>query len=239
MEETMNFNVAFMFVALKAAAVKIPLTLTLAVVPLLWGAVFGLAIALVRFFRVRFLAFLFRWVVTTVKGIPVVLLLLVLYVWLAYTYDPLMHALGLPFTFKALDKALIAITALSVYASVALSEAFRGALASVPKGQYDAGYAAGLSTVQLLVRIVLPQALPVSLPVAGNILIMLTKAAALASLVSVVDVMNAAVIAASTNYRFLEAYVAAALIYWALCVIIERVFTALEKMSGATIRAVV
>jgi L-cystine transport system permease protein len=55
--------------------------------------------------------------------------------------------------------------------------------------------------------------------------------------VSVVDVMNAAVIAASTNYRFLEAYVAAALIYWALCVIIERVFIALEKFSASTIRA--
>ncbi|GHT80087.1 hypothetical protein FACS1894130_10640 [Spirochaetia bacterium] len=85
----------------------------------------------------------------------------------------------------------------------------------------------------------LPQAIPVSLPMMSNVLIGLTKAVALASMVAVVDVMNAAVIAATTNYRFLEAYVAAAIIYWAICFIIERVFFALEKISGQKIRAAV
>jgi L-cystine transport system permease protein len=225
-----------MLTALGAAASKIPVTLTLALYPLRIGMVFGLAIALVRFFRVPIAAPLFRALVTVVKGIPVVLLLLVFYVVCAFTFDPFMHSLGLKATFKTLNKAIIFVAALSVYSSIGLSEVFRGALASVKKGQYDAGYAMGLTNAQVLARIVLPQALPVSLPMMGNILIALTKAVALASVVAVVDVMNAAVIAATSNYRFLEAYVAAAIVYWGICLVIERVFLILERITGNTIR---
>jgi L-cystine transport system permease protein len=113
---------------------------------------------------------------------------------------------------------------------------FRGALASVKKGQYDAGYAMGLTKAQVLLRIVLPQAIPVSLPMKGNIFIALIKSVALASIVAVIDVMTAAVITANSNYRFLEAYVAAAIVYWGICFVIERIFLALEKITGTTIR---
>jgi L-cystine transport system permease protein len=225
-----------MLTALRAAASKIPVTVALAVIPLLIGTAAGLLIALARFFRIRVLAVFFRWLVTVVKGIPVVLLLLVFYVISAGVYDPLMTALGLSFTFKGLNKALIAVAALSVYASIGLSEAFRGALASVKRGQYDAGFAVGLTKIQVLTRIALPQAVPVSLPMMCNILIALTKAAALASMVAVVDVMNAAVIAATGNYRFLEAYTAAALVYWGICLVFERIFSILEKVYARKMR---
>jgi L-cystine transport system permease protein len=232
----MNFSFSFMLTALSAAASKIPVTIVLAICPLAIGIVFGLLIALVRFFRVRVLASLFRALVTIIKGVPVVLLLLVFYVVCAFMYDPFMRSLGLPFTFKVLNKASIFVAALSVYSSIGLSEVFRGALASVKKGQFDAGYAMGLTKAQVLTRIVLPQALPVSLPMMGNILIALTKAVSLASVVAVVDVMNAAVITATSNYRFLESYIAAAIVYWGICLVIERVFLALEKITGNTIR---
>jgi L-cystine transport system permease protein len=232
----MNFSFPFMLTALGAASSKIPVTLVLALCPLAIGIVFGLFIALIRFFHVRVFSSLFRALVTVVKGVPVVLLLLLFYVVCAFTYDPFMRSLGLAFTFKTLNKAIIFVAALSVYSSIGLSEVFRGALSSVKKGQYDAGYAMGLTKAQVLTRIVLPQALPVSLPMMGNILIALTKAVALASVVAVVDVMNAAVITATSNYRFLEAYVAAAIVYWGICLVIERVFLRLEKITGNTIR---
>jgi L-cystine transport system permease protein len=225
-----------MLVALKVAASKIPVTVSLALISLLIGIVFGLLIALARFFRVRFLAVIFRWLVTIVKGIPVVLLLLVFYVLAATVYDPLMASLGLSFTFRSLNKAIIAVAAFSVYSSIGLSEVFRGALASVRKGQYDAGFAMGLTRVQVLTRIVLPQAFPVSLPMMSNILIALTKAVALASMVAVIDVMSAAVITANSNYRFLEAYVAAAIVYWGICLVIERSFGFLEKTAARKMR---
>ncbi|MDR1353319.1 MAG: amino acid ABC transporter permease [Treponema sp.] len=231
----MNFSFSFLLTALAAASAKIPVTLLLSTAPMLAGCAIGLGIALVRFFRLPVLAFLFRWGVTIVKGIPVVLILLVFYVWTAVFYEPVMGFFGVTAAFKNLNKALIAIAALSVYAVVGLSEAFRGGLAAVRKGQFDAAFAAGLDLRQTLLRVILPQALPASLPMMGNIFIALTKAAALASMVSVIDVMNAAVISANNNYRFLEAYIAAALIYWMICIIIEKLFFALEKyFAGKT-----
>jgi L-cystine transport system permease protein len=225
-----------MLVALRAAAEKIPVTVTLALIPLFIGLIGGFFVALARFFRIRGLAFIFRWLTTVIKGVPVVLLLLIFYVVTASLYDPFMSFLGLSLSFKGLNKAIIAVAALSVYSTVGLSEVFRGALASVKKGQYDAAYAMGLTKPQVLRRIVLPQAIPVSLPMMCNILTALTKAAALASMVAVVDVMNAAVITATTNYRFLEAYVAAAIVYWVLCLVIERIFSTLEKAAARKIR---
>ncbi|MDR1788453.1 MAG: amino acid ABC transporter permease [Treponema sp.] len=225
----MNFSFSFLLTALRAGAAQIPVTLAAALIPLLIALVPGLLIALARFFRVRVLGRLCRWLVTVVKGIPVLLILMVFYLFCALNFDPLMRALGLPFTFRQTDKLWIAAASLSIYAAVGLSEAFRGALESVARGQFDAAYAMGLSPAQTLMRIVLPQALPVSLPIICNILVMLVKAAAIASLVGVIDVMNGAVIAAAGSYRFLEAYAAAALIYWALCFTIERAFRWMES----------
>lgn len=225
----MNFSFSFFLTALAAGAEKIPVTLFLSALPMLAGSITGLAAALIRFFRVPVLSFLVRWLVTIIKGVPVVLVLLVFYVWAALFYEPAAALFGIKASFKNLDKTLIAAAALSVYASAGLCEAFRGGLASVRRGQFDAAYASGLNPGQTLRRIVLPQALPAALPMMGNVCIALTKAAALASMVSVIDVMNAALISAGSSYRFLEAYAAAALIYWGICAAIGAVCSALEK----------
>jgi L-cystine transport system permease protein len=71
----------------------------------------------------------------------------------------------------------------------------------------------------------------------SNITLALVKAVAIASVVSVVDVMTAAVVEASESYRFLEAYVAAAIIYWVICVVIERIFIITEKKFNLKMKA--
>jgi L-cystine transport system permease protein len=233
----MDFSFSFLFEALRAGASAIPTTLLVAILPLVVGAFLGLLVALARFFSVRGLHHVLRWIVTIIKGIPVVLILLVLYVAMAGIFDPVMQSLGLDFTFRNMHKEIVAMVAFLIYASTALSEAFRGALASVGKGQFEAGYAAGLTRTQLLIRIILPQALPVSLPMVSNITLALIKAVAIASVVSVVDVMTAAVVAASESYRFLEAYVAAAIIYWVICVVIEQAFGIAEKRFNRKMKA--
>ncbi|EAC9481356.1 amino acid ABC transporter permease, partial [Listeria monocytogenes] len=73
------------------------------------------------------------------------------------------------------------------------------------------------------------QAWPISLPMFSNLLISLVKASALASMVSVVDVFAAAKITAQQNYRFLEAYVAVAIIYWLISLVIEKGAQLLEN----------
>jgi L-cystine transport system permease protein len=233
----MDFSFTYLLEALKAGAAAIPTTLLIAFIPLILGAGLGLLVALARFFSVRVLGTVLRWLVTIIKGIPVVLILLVLYIAMAGAFDPFMQSLGSDLTFRDTNKAIVAMVAFLIYASTALSEALRGALASVGKGQFEAGYAAGLTRTQLLTRIVLPQALPVSLPMVSNITISLVKAVAIASVVSVIDVMTAAVVSMANSYRFLEAYVAAAIIYWVICVVIERLFSITEKRFNLKMKA--
>ena len=108
----------------------------------------------------------------------------------------------------------------------------RTSLQSVGVGQYEAGYSVGLTTGQILRRIVLPQALPVAVPLVGSHFISLIKGSAIASLISVVEVINATVYEANGNYKFLEAYVAAGIIYWVLCMGVERLTAWLEARVG-------
>lgn len=61
-----------------------------------------------------------------------------------------------------------------------------------------------------------------SIPVLGNIITNLIKGSSLVSAVSVVDLLNAVLIKSQTNYKYLEAYIAAAIVYWPVCTAITQ-----------------
>jgi L-cystine transport system permease protein len=232
----MNFDFFFMLEALLGAVERIPITLYIATVSVFVGLVFGLLIALLRFYEVKVIAPLLKWVITLTKGIPVILLLLVFYIIMVTTYNDVMASLGLQYVFRDFNTAYIAIAALSVMASTGMSEAFRGSLSAVDRSQFDAAYAMGLTKRQTIVRIILPQMVPVSIPIVGNLYIGMLKGAALASTVSVVDVLDGAISKARINYRYFEAYTAAGLVFWGLAVIIERIFYTIERQSKSRLR---
>jgi L-cystine transport system permease protein len=89
-----------------------------------------------------------------------------------------------------------------------------------------------MTTSQALRRFVLPQAIPEALPNLCNNLTASVKSSALAFTISVVDMLNGALLAATHNYRYSEAYCAAAVLYWVLCFAIERSVGVLEKRVG-------
>ncbi|MDR2070797.1 MAG: ABC transporter permease subunit [Treponema sp.] len=232
----MNFDFFFMLEAMLGAVERIPVTLYIATVSVIVGLVFGLLTALLRFYEVRIIAPLLKWVITLTKGIPVVLLLLVFYIIMVTTYNDFMASLGQNYVFRDFNTAYIAIAALSVMSSTGMSEAFRGSLTAIDRSQFDAAYAMGLTKRQALGRIILPQIVPVSIPIVGNLYIGMLKGAALASIVSVVDILNGAILKAGINYRYFEAYVAAGLVFWGLAVIIEKIFYTIERQSKSTLR---
>lgn len=225
----MKIDFPFILVALKAAIHYIPTTLVIAFVPLLLGMVFGLIIAIIRFYNVPVIAKVLKYLVTIIKGIPVVLMLLVAYLMASDLFDKLATSLHWSLRFKDVNRGWIGIFVLTIVATVGLSEIFRGALAAIKPGQFDAAYAIGLTKRQTLRRIIIPQVFPIALPMITSLLIGLVKASALVSMISVVDVLNGALITATGNYNFLEAYIAAAIIYWAISIIIERLSGVAEK----------
>ncbi|MBU3154533.1 amino acid ABC transporter permease [Clostridium estertheticum] len=225
----MEFNFDFMLVALKAAIKFLPVSLVLAFIPLLVGIVLGTFIAIARVFKVKVLWKVCQIYVVIIKGIPVVLLLLIMYFGLIQGFDGLAVLFHLRIRSKDINLIYIAIIAFSINAIATISEIIRGGLMSVDKGQYEASYSVGMTKTQTLWRIVLPQIFPVAVPMLCNSFIGLFKGSSVAFLISVTDVMNGALITATGNYLFLEAYVAAAIVYWVVCIIIERGSCILEN----------
>jgi len=89
----------------------------------------------------------------------------------------------------------------------------------------------GLSRFQAFIRIVLPQAIVVGLPNFANSLIGLMKEGSLAYTIGLIDIMGEGTLIIARNYgsRALETYIALALIYWAITVLIEKSFGKLER----------
>jgi polar amino acid transport system permease protein len=141
--------------------------------------VFGLAIALGRRFGPKWLRMLLAGIVNLVRSVPTLLTVVFLY-------------LALPFAGITLSAFASVLLGIAVMQIVFFSEAFRGALAAVGPGQFDAAYACGLRTATVLRRVVLPQAAVVSAPGFASSLVLLIQNTSIASAVAVNDMIGAA-----------------------------------------------
>lgn len=96
------------------------------------------------------------------------------------------------------------------------AELVRGAIQSVPRGQWEAAYSLSMSPWRRMRRIILPQALAIMLPAWGNLLIELLKSTALVSLISVADLMFEAKQINSSTFLSAQAFGTALIIYYLL-----------------------
>jgi polar amino acid transport system permease protein len=137
-------------------------------------------------------------------------------------------------TFKALglwgffrDAFNCAVLTFTLNTAAYQAEIFRGAIRSVPRGQWEAARALGLHWTPLLWKVVFPQAAIVALRPLGNELILLIKASAVASIVTVLDLMGETRRAFSRSYD-LSIYLYAAVLYLILVETIRRVWNRLD-----------
>lgn len=96
------------------------------------------------------------------------------------------------------------------------AELVRGAIQSVPKGQWEAAYALSMSPAKRMRRIILPQAIGIMLPPWGNLLIELLKGTALVSLISVADLMFQAKQINASTFLSAQSFGIALVIYYIL-----------------------
>jgi polar amino acid transport system permease protein len=109
-----------------------------------------------------------------------------------------------------------AVLALSAFKAAHVGEIARGAIGSIPRGQTDAGKAIGLTFVQRLAWVILPQAVRRFLPPWINSVTYTVKGSSLVSLVGIVDLMLAAQQVIGRTYEPMPVYVLAALMYFAI-----------------------
>lgn len=124
-----------------------------------------------------------------------------------------------------------AIVALGLLHGAGLSELMRSAYEAVDRGQREAAVSIGLSGFQAFYRIIFPQALVVALPGLGNSIVSLLKDGALAYSIGVIDITGRATYLISKNLGgyVVETYLALALLYWMLSLLVQKGFGAWEN----------
>ncbi|RTE10152.1 amino acid ABC transporter permease [Paenibacillus whitsoniae] len=225
----MKIDPGFIWTAFVQLLSALPTTLMITVVSVFFGFLIGTASALIRLYRVPFLHYLATAYVTFIRGTPMLMHLLLIYFGLPMVIDGTAAALGLSFRAASIPMIGFAFISFSITAGAYLSEVVRSGIGAIDRGQMEAAHSIGMTTPQALRRIILPQALAVSLPNLSNSLIGMLHGSTLAFTVSVVEINAKAQIVATTNWKFFEAYIAAALLFWGITFLIERAAGLLER----------
>lgn len=219
------FDSAYFYSTFFILIYALPLTFLLALGSFFIGGFLGFCFALARLFELRFVSGFLVLYVSFFRGTPLLVQLFMFY----YGLPIFFQSQGIDLDFHNADALIYALVVFSLYASAYLCEVFRAALLSVDKGQIEAAYSLGMSRTQALWRIILPQAFMITLPNLLNFFVLQVKNTALASIITVPELMGLADIESGRSSKFLEVYLMVALIYWGLCVALEAVFARLEK----------
>ncbi len=205
---------------------KLPITLELAIVAMIISLVVGLILAVVRIKKIIVLEQLAKIFLSIIRGTPMIIQLYVAY----YGIPIILQAFGVDSTVvREVPKIFYAFLALGIYQSAFTSETIRAAFLSVNKGEIEAAQAMGMSYPQILFRVIIPESAEVAVPGLVNSLIGLIKGTSLAFACGVIEITAQAQIIAGRSYRYLEGYVALAIIYWVITFIIENLLKILEK----------
>lgn len=226
----------FMLDNFSIIATGIQYTLMIAVVSIIFGTIIGLLTALCRMYKVPVVSQIANIYIAVIRGTPLMIQILVVYYGIPRFLNWINYQYGTGFDVNSIPAMYFMYFCFSLYMGSYLSELIRGCIASVDPGQMEACYSVGMSTAQGMVRVVLPQALVSALPNFGNQFIGLIKDASLAFAVSIPEILGQAKILAGRTSKFLEAYLDAAIIYFIICLIFQKILTIIEKKSNRHVR---
>jgi len=218
LETFLNWDVMVSSFPLLLSGLKI--TLLLGIISVVAGLAFGLMIALTRLYAVRPARVVAKIYIDLFRSIPLLVLLIVIYY-------------ALPFLGIRLSAFLSAACALTLVSAAYTAEIYRAGIEAIPKGQFEASQALGLSHRHMMSDVILPQAIKIVIPPLTNNCINVIKDTALASVVAMPDLLKQA-----TQAQALEAnptpLIVAAIMYiallWPLVLLVGR----LEKKFRTT-----
>lgn len=197
--DLLNFDVirSYGYVLLQGLGNTILLTLIVIVL----AGLLAIPLALVRTSRVWALRLPFEAFVEIIRGTPLILQLFYVY----YV---------LPSAGVQLDPFAAAVVALTMNYTAYLSEVYRGGIKSIPEGQRNAAAALGMTPMKAFIRIILPQAFKVVTPTLGNYFIALFKDTALASVVTVNELLYTGNLVSSSTYQYFTVYTVTGILYF-------------------------
>lgn len=209
-------------------------TIYISIIAMLLAMLVGLVVALMngsRFRLLRALSALYVWVV---RGTPLLVQLVIIYLGLAasgiYTFSDVTVA-GI--TVAGVIQA--AILTLVIHEGAYISEIVRAGIQGVDKGQMEAGLALGLTRGRTMGGIILPQSLRFMVPPLGNTFNGLMKATSILSIIGVSDVFLVTQAISASTFRTFEIFLVAAAYYLALTTVWAYVQSRIERRLDAKV----
>ena len=198
-------------------------TLLLSVVAVFCALFLGCLVCLLRLSNFKMIRFIATGYVEIIRGVPLLLQLLLVYVLLG----PTKISLGSFFTTEVIS----CILTLFINSSAYTSEIFRSGIQAVDKGQMEAGRALGMTKWEVMLKVILPQGIKNSLPSIGNELIMIIKETSLAVSIdaSIGELMSVRKNITGSTYINLPPYIIVAMIYFCVTFSLSKLVGLIEK----------
>ena len=193
-------------------------TVGLSLIAFIGGGIVGLMLLVLRLSKVRGSDAFVGGYVQLFQGTPLLMQLFLAYFGIAL--------------FGIKTSAWVAASvALTLYTSAFLAEIWRGCVAAIPKGQWEASGSLAMSFSEQLRYIVLPQAIKIAIPPTVGFLVQVIKGTALASVIGFIELTKAGTMIANATFKPFVVYSCVALMYFVLCFPISLYAKHLEKKT--------
>lgn len=207
---------AFSWINLRFLLDGLWVTIQVSVVSIIFSMILGGIAGTVRYSNIPILSKVVGIIVDIIRNLPLLLIIF-------FTY------FALPQIGIKLNIFWAAVAALTIFESAMLSEIFRAGLNAVPSGQTEAGMSSGLTYVQTLTMIVMPQAFKSMLPAILSQLISLIKDTSLAVIISLPELThNAKIIYGQNTNYVIPMFIAMTAMYFFVCYLLSVVSNLLE-----------
>lgn len=192
-------------------------TVALTIISILGGSLVGSIIMLLRVVPFKPAQVLAISYINFFQGTPVLGQLLIIF-------------FGIPlFTGTEVSAWTAAIVAFSLFSGAYLGEIWRGSIEAIPKTQWEASASIGLSTIEQLRYVIIPQAFRMSVPPTVGFWVHLVKDTSLASIIGFIELTRAAQIMNAATFRPMTVYLTIAFVYFLICFALTRLSARLEK----------
>ncbi len=196
------------------------MTIPLTVLSFALALIIAVTVAMIQYAHVRGLQRVCRIYIWIIRCTPLLVQLYLVYY-------------GLPGVGIMLDAFPTVVLVFGLNEGAYMAESMRAALEAVPAGQLEAGYCVGMSYLQIMWQVVLPQAFRTAVPSLFNSLISMVKETSLASTITVAEMFRQAIMINGRVYETLALYTEVALIYLAFCSLLTVLQKQAEKRLGA------
>ena len=213
----MNLNVDLMINSLPLLIVGAGITIQITAISVGLGLIIGMFVGIARICNVKVLRALATVYIDFLRGTP-----LLVQIFLIYFALPMVVG-------QRVDPFIAAITACGINSGAYIAEIFRAGIQAIDEGQMEACRSLGMSWVQTMRYIIVPQAFKNVIPPLGNEFIALLKDSSLVSVIGFEELTRRGQLIIARTYGSLEIWITVALIYLVMTLTISRLVSYMEK----------